>query len=167
MSSFARANPIEEVKRFDKKGNKIVQISRPDIVGRYNASMGGVDLADQLLSLYRINIRSKKYYYNKIIFHMFDMAVVNAWLLYRRDASHMNLRRKDILALAEFKIQIAFGLIKSGKPLGQIKRGRPSSSSPIEHAKNRRYQSPDKSIRFDDVGHCFIYVFICYNCEGK
>ena len=44
-----------------------------------------VDLADCLISLYRINIRSKKYYH-KLIFHMIDMEIVNSWLLYRRNA---------------------------------------------------------------------------------
>ena len=43
--------------------------------------MEGVDLIDMLLSLYRINIRSKTYYM-KVIYHLIDLSIVNGWLLY-------------------------------------------------------------------------------------
>ena len=32
----------------------------PAIVGEYNQHMGGVDLTDMLLALYRISVKSKK-----------------------------------------------------------------------------------------------------------
>ncbi|KRK02378.1 uncharacterized protein Dyak_GE28296, isoform C [Drosophila yakuba] len=44
--------------------------------------MGGVDLLDYLLGLYRIQLRSRNWYKN-IFFHMIDMCVVNSWILYR------------------------------------------------------------------------------------
>ena len=156
VSSFARANPVAEVRRFDKSTKRYIDIPRPDIVGRYNKSMGGVDLADQLLSLYRINIRSKKYYH-RLIYHMIDMTVVNAWLLYKRDATKLNTAKKDIYALAEFKILIAFGLMKSGKLVSSVKKGRPSSSPSVQE-KKRRCQVPDSSIRFDNIDHWPIIV---------
>ena len=85
MSTFAKANPIATVSRFDKTKKKIIEIPCPDIVQRHNKSMGGVDLADHLLALYRINTKANKYYH-KLIYHFIDMAVVNAWLLCRRKA---------------------------------------------------------------------------------
>jgi hypothetical protein len=47
--------------------------------------MGGVDLQDMLVALYRTNIRVKRYYL-RIVFHLLVMCV-NAWLLYRRHCS--------------------------------------------------------------------------------
>ena len=46
--------------------------------------MGGVDLADMLIALYRTNIITRKIWYLKIIFYCVDIAKINAWLLYRR-----------------------------------------------------------------------------------
>ncbi len=46
--------------------------------------MGGVDLLDSLIVLYRMKIRSRKWYH-RIVFNMLDFTLVNGWLLYRRD----------------------------------------------------------------------------------
>ena len=81
---LAKANPIATVSRFDKT-KKIIKIPCSDIVQSYNKSMGGVDIADNLLALYIINTKAKKCYH-KLIYHFIGIAVVNAWLLYRRDA---------------------------------------------------------------------------------
>ena len=61
--------------RWDKKEKKYIDIKCPNIVQQYNASMGGVDLLDSLIALYRIRIRSKKWYH-RLVFHFIDMAVV-------------------------------------------------------------------------------------------
>jgi hypothetical protein len=43
--------------------------------------MGGVDRADQNISVYRVSIRGKKWYFS-LISHCIDMAEQNAWQLY-------------------------------------------------------------------------------------
>ena len=73
--------------------------------------MGGVDLADQLVLFYRLPIQSKKYYM-RLMFNMIDIVALNSWLLYRCNASNLNLLKKDILSLAFFKLLIAFDLMK-------------------------------------------------------
>jgi hypothetical protein len=70
--------------------------------------MGGVDTLDSLLGLYRIRVRSKKYYH-RIFYHVVDLAVVNSWLLYRRALQQKNSKDAP-LALAEFKADIAEGM---------------------------------------------------------
>nr|XP_037279846.1 solute carrier family 13 member 2-like [Rhipicephalus microplus] len=55
LSTFASASPEQAVKRFDKKTRTTVSIPRPAIVGIYNECMGGVDLLDMLVALYRIH----------------------------------------------------------------------------------------------------------------
>jgi len=37
---------------------KFIEVQRPQVVEEYNKFMGGVDLADMFLELYRIDIRS-------------------------------------------------------------------------------------------------------------
>lgn len=54
-----------------------MEIEQPEIIGLYNKSMGGVDIHDQLVSFYRIFIKSRKWTL-RLIFHSFDMAAVNS-----------------------------------------------------------------------------------------
>ena len=77
LSTLHGCRPINLVQRWSTKEKKYFQITQPDVVKVYNQHMGGVDLTDMLISLYRINARSKDYYI-KIIFHLIDLALVNA-----------------------------------------------------------------------------------------
>ena len=63
LSSFLQASPLEKCKRFDKKKKTDVEINQPKCIKLYNKNMGGVDLADQLIALYRIREerREKKF----------------------------------------------------------------------------------------------------------
>ena len=54
VSTFARVHPVMKVKRYDKKSKTKIDVALPDIVRHYNSSMGGVDLANQLLSIHYI-----------------------------------------------------------------------------------------------------------------
>ena len=43
------------------------------------------------------------------------MAVVNSWLLYQQDAVKLKISKSKQMGLSEFKTQIGFSLMKSGK----------------------------------------------------
>lgn len=48
--------------RWPRKGKKKkMDVPRPDVVQLYNLNMGGVDLADHMISCYRIKARLKKW----------------------------------------------------------------------------------------------------------
>lgn len=66
--------------------------------------MGGVDKCDMLLSLYRNDQKSLKWY-KRILFHLLDLCIVNAWLLYRVCIPGCEI------PLADFKLDVARGLI--------------------------------------------------------
>ena len=68
--------------------------------------MGGVDLLDRRLSLYRIHIRSKKWY-DKLLYHFFAIAVVQSWLLYLRDLMFLSILETEWMPLRSFKMSIA------------------------------------------------------------
>ena len=59
VSSFAGAYPTSTVQRWDRKEKKSFQVQCLSAIMIYNKFMGGVDLMDSLIALYRINIRSK------------------------------------------------------------------------------------------------------------
>ena len=73
----------------------------PHAIAEYNKFMGGVDLCDMLLELYRIDFKSKKWYM-RILFYVEDLATVNGWLLYHRTLN----KSKQYMSLCDFKLDI-------------------------------------------------------------
>ena len=123
ISSYAGINPVGSTRRWSLKDKQFITVDQPSIVKEYNKFMGGVDLHDMLVALYRINIRAKRYYL-RIIFHLIDMCVVNAWLLYRR---HVTLTGETKhMTLMDFRSDVARALLRAGKVINR-KRGRPSA----------------------------------------
>lgn len=118
--------------------------------------MEGVDLADMLCELYRINHRSRKYYM-RIFFWVLNSAVTNSWLLYRRHSQFLKLSEKDSLTLIEFQTKVATGLIYTNT-FGPRKR-RPSDSSQMSPVTSKRClpSIQVEGVRYDSVGH-----FPCY-----
>ena len=55
-STFSRLAATGTVKRWDTKGKSYIDVPLPDMVSDYNTSMGGVDLDDMLIALYRTTI---------------------------------------------------------------------------------------------------------------
>uniref|UniRef100_A0A1B6LRI5 PiggyBac transposable element-derived protein domain-containing protein n=1 Tax=Graphocephala atropunctata TaxID=36148 RepID=A0A1B6LRI5_9HEMI len=152
-STFCEVEPVGKIKRFPKKskGSAIgprakVDIPCPDIIKQYNCFMGGVDLADMLIALYRTPFRTHRWYM-AIFSQVLDMCICNAWLLYKRDFKVCGTGKP--LALKGFRRCIADNLIKTGK--------RYSSAAPkcsprqVEVKKPRRV--PEHEMRYDQLQH--------------
>lgn len=82
ISNYQGPEPLDNCRRWNRAEKKDVQVPRPAIIRTYNMYMGGVDKADMLLSFYKTKCRSRKWYL-RIAFHLFNLCMVNAWLLYR------------------------------------------------------------------------------------
>lgn len=155
LSTFIGAEPTVEKTRYDRKAKCNVIVTCPKMVDSYNKAMGGVDLHDQLIALYRFSFKSKKFYH-RMLFHLIDMAIVNAWLLYRRDADRIKIPPRKQLSLSEFKIKIAKALIFANKPIKRTQRGRPSLEIEDESKRrklNRGLPLPEKDLRYDHIDH--------------
>ena len=105
-SNTVDSNPIETCRRWSKLQKKYVIIPRPRMVGDYNTNMGGIDLVDRMISLYRIRARSNKWTV-RTIHHLLDLALANAWILYRQDQIARKAKRCDILQYMDFKMLVA------------------------------------------------------------
>jgi hypothetical protein len=116
VSNYGTVAASTQVKRWDGTKKKHVMVDCPDIVKEYNAAMGGVDLADMLISLYRTPWKSKKWYL-RVLVHCLDIAKVNAWLLYRRYADQLNIPKGRQMRLCKFSSQIAHALLQRNKPV--------------------------------------------------
>ena len=93
LCTYASTHLTKEVHRWDIKSKDIFHIKWPNIVFLCNASMGGVNLLDSLISLYIIKIRSRNWYH-RMVFYFVDMVVVQCWLLYRRDSDMVSVSKK-------------------------------------------------------------------------
>lgn len=73
--------PLGKVKRWNTLEKKKTDVDIPQVFVSYNKGMGGVDQADQSISLYRVSTRGKKWWW--VLFtYMLDLAISNAWRLH-------------------------------------------------------------------------------------
>lgn len=150
-SNFIGQGTSDTCRRWDKAEKRYIEVSRPECIKLYNDNMGGVDKADFLLSLYRSHIRSRKWTL-RMISHAFDMALLNAWLEYRRKADSLGIAKKNVLDLLGFRQHVAEKLILYKAP---PKRGRPSSSSvsDAQLSVQNCEKKPATESRYDGYGH--------------
>lgn len=155
VSTYKGVEPQEAVRRWDKKEKQYMQINCPASVKEYNKFMGGVDLLDSLTALYKYPIKTRRWYMY-IFYHTIAMAVVNAWLLYKRHCKSMNLKP---MKLADFQSEVSDGLISTrrpaGRPVNVSPPGTPAApatpATPIPKTLPQR--QPSTHIRFDHVDH--------------
>ena len=76
-----------------------ISVDRPGVVGKYNYGMGGTDKFDQMLSYYRIKLRTS-HWMRKIYVHLINLVMVNCHILYR-DSRGLT-RRDDNFRLLDF-----------------------------------------------------------------
>jgi len=124
--------------------------------------MGGVDKYDQLISYYRIFLKSKKWTL-RMVFHTVDMAVTNSWLEYYQDCKNLNILNKDRMDLLEFRLRLADNLIYVGKvDTPKIPRGCPRECSSLENSPSPsptrgKYSSREVRLFYetktDQIGH--------------
>lgn len=165
ISSFVGKKPLTNVKRFDRKEKKSIEVECPNIISEYNKHMGGVDLLDSMMGRYKIRLKSRKWYI-RLFYHLVDMSLVNSWLLYKRIKNDKGEAGK-ILNQAEFRTQVAYHLCNLTS--SQRKRGRPSSSLETEIAEKRKKgpikHIPPKEVRTDQTSHWPVHQDAKMRCK--
>lgn len=164
MSTFVGSAEGEPARRWSAKDRDYIEIPRPAMICEYNTHMGGVDLADMLVALYRVRIGVKKSYKRLFLFGI-DISAVNAWLLHRRHATQMGIATYP--TFLQFRMDIVRSLLKAGKdakPRGsKVGRPRRSDSLPNNEPVCKRGRvpvqpMPTPDIRFDNVGHFPVFL---------
>lgn len=136
--------PVVEKEKRKMKDGSIVDIDCPQAIKFYNEHMGGVDLADQMTSLYDINRKSQKWW-RKVYYKLLMMAVYNSYIVFKEATGKK-------ITFIQYLVPLAESLIEEGRKGVPRKRtrkvGRHSKSSrgtsnvgdhlPEEVAKRRR-----------------------------
>ena len=124
-SSYVGTEPVGAIKRWDKTSNSYKNIPCPKIVLAYNKNMGGVHLADMLISLYRTKVKTKRLYI-KVLWRLLDISNVNAWNLYRLHFAQYEKPRRQMLRLLKFSTALGNALIHGNRLVYVNRPGRPS-----------------------------------------
>lgn len=90
------------------KDGSTIAITCPLMIQDYNRHMGYVDKADALKSYYELKRRSKKWW-PRIFYHFLDVAVVNAFILYKMNSENSDAGK--VMNLKMFKMSVAAGLV--------------------------------------------------------
>ena len=88
---------VRNVKNKDGKNEK-KDVPIPSAIYNYNRFMNGVDRSDQLINYYNV-LRQTKKYWKTLFFHFIDIAVVNAYIIYK----DLNLIEKDRMSHLIFR----------------------------------------------------------------
>ena len=171
-TNFVGIDPLGKIERWctDDKVRKQIQSHR--IILFYNEGMGGVDLCDMLISLYRITLKTRRWYI-KIFWHCIDIAKVNAWLLYKQHCKEQGIGRRNQLSLLKFILKIADTLIHSNRQVCPVatpgKAGRPRKrKSQMEEATKRGRKPftppPKKEVCEDKFAH---WPEVRSDCKGR
>ena len=151
ISTFIGPELGVPVKRWNGKEKKMIEVQCPAIINQYNKHMGGVDLCDMLMSLYRIKLGTKKWYMH-LVYYCIGLSIVKDWLLYKRHAFQNQDKKIDIMSLLDFHSRIALSLLQENKVAA--KRGRPrSDNTPTvqKKSKSNLIFLPPNEIRYDNV----------------
>ncbi|XP_070762803.1 piggyBac transposable element-derived protein 3-like [Enoplosus armatus] len=152
VSNMEREFTETEAKRWNKQKRSMDKVRQPHCIQDYNTHMGGVDLHDQCVSRYKVNIRSKKWWWPCFSWAL-NSAMVNSWCYYRSWKSG----ERDLLSFQRLVAQTL--LLRHGtKPSRQ---GRGSSM----------VVAITDATRFDDLNHWPCNTGSrykrCKQCDGR
>lgn len=151
VSTYAGAHPEDTVKRYDRKAKEKVDVTRPFAIQEYNKFMDGVDMMDRMIGHYPHGFKNKKWYL-RVFFHLLNVAVVNSWIIYRKDVDNTT-------PLLNYKASIVWTMLELGK---ETKRGRKSNVESEESCKKeiKKKQSIGSipELRYDGHEHYPIKV---------
>lgn len=144
-SNYDSVRPLANVSRWSRESKQRVEVPQPKLIQSYNKHMGGVDQHDWLIGKYGIQVRGKKWYW-PLFTRMVDMALTNAWILYR------TIHGNAALNCLEFRRAIVVPYLKiSAKP------------SKRQHT----VTTPMVDVKYDGINHLIQYRSKQRRCQRR
>lgn len=149
LTNYDYVKPLLSVKRWCNAQQEKRDFDQPAVFNSYNGGMGGVDSHNQCLSLYRVAIKGKKWWW--VLFtSMLDMCVVNSWKIHK-----MTRSGKTTLNQIDFRRSIVRSYLHEASILAGTKRRR--KISPRTVSTNDDFHFPRKLVK----------QLRCYLCHFK
>ncbi|KAK3911867.1 PiggyBac transposable element-derived protein 3 [Frankliniella fusca] len=152
--TWAGVEPMSTVSRRDKKKREKIEVNCPRIVQLYNKNMGGVDLMDMLMELYRLPCRAKRWPIPLVAF-LIDLALVNSFLTHSVENEILEAKKLE-MSSKEFRLKVVEDL------LGNVRRrGRPKLNSTFtiaRHIQQPTVKHPAPEVRYDGMNHSHVFA---------
>uniref|UniRef100_A0A3P9CMK6 PiggyBac transposable element-derived protein domain-containing protein n=1 Tax=Maylandia zebra TaxID=106582 RepID=A0A3P9CMK6_9CICH len=103
LSNASGIMPLSTVKHWSKESKAKVMIPCPSLIPAYNEHMGGIDLSDMLVHLYKTPAKSTRWYL-PLFGYMLDLSIANSWLVYKRECGQLNQKP---ITLKRFRLAVA------------------------------------------------------------
>lgn len=142
-SNYIGAEPVGIASRYDKAQKLKIDVPCPNIVREYNETMGGVDLADMLVSLHKTKFRTQRWYM-ALFGQALDISLNNAWLLMRRDYL-TNYNEDSRVMLKDFRLKVS-ELLSQTQPA-------PVPEMTVAELGWAKGSRPPDRIRYDHIDH--------------
>ena len=101
-ADWMKVEKIRKISYFCKKEYKIYDYDSPRMIKEYNIYMGGVDLFNQRVSYYNVDYDIMKWYM-RLVFWIFEIAMVNSYLLY---CKVMNAKKLKPIPSSEYRMEV-------------------------------------------------------------
>lgn len=152
-SNYVGVGKLDTAHRYDKTKQQKINIDRPQIVRDYNINMGGVDLMNQMISYYRIFIRSKKWTL-RMMTHFIDFSIIQSWIEYKMDCKKAGIPTKEVMDLLAFRLKLSKQLVyyqTASKRSARITLDEVRSKH-LRQEKSRECRT-DEEVRYDGYFH--------------
>ena len=136
-TNYCLVHPNISAKRFLQKEKKHLNMNMPKCISEYNLNMGGVDMPDKQVSLYRTCIRGKKCKF-PVFTQFLDITVVNAWRLYQEASGNKTMS----LLTARWEITLSY-----------LSKQTSSNRKRLGHKNKISEVRVSKAIRLDEGNH--------------
>ncbi|XP_052130530.1 piggyBac transposable element-derived protein 3-like isoform X2 [Frankliniella occidentalis] len=164
--SWAGRDPQVEVLRWDKNAKKKITVPCPKLVRNYNKYMGGVDLFDMLMHLYKLPGRAKRWPFTMMSF-LIDLSLVNAFLLHRADLREEEGEEdcddedsdSQELPSKLFRLQIVQALVSPPKKVGRTTAEESSRTEEVQvhMEKSKMKRLPSDTHRLNGKNHLIVF----------
>ena len=137
LSTFHTDEVVQKSRRSRRASDGTEIVSKPKVVEDYNQYMGGVDRSDQMVlyygythrlvntsSLWSINLHRSLKWWKRVMFHLLDLSLVNANILY-------NSVSTKPLTHMEFRLAVATSLLEGHTPTTHHHFAAPSRDLPL------------------------------------